>query len=494
MTITIRRSAQGRAGALSRRAGARRTAAAGARRPAPTEGRPSVPTGAPRVMVVGSGWRFTSGISYYTCRLTNALAQVTPTSALLMRQLVPTMLYPGKDRVGQQVNDLAYGPSVAVFDGVDWFWGGSMRRARKFLAEQRPEVLVLQWWTGAVLHSYLRLAKLAAKAGCKVVIEWHEVQDTGEARIPGVARYVTKAMKTLLREVSGHVVHSQYDLQLLRRIYDLPDERVTIAPHGPYDHHSSDVVVTGTASEPVITVPVEPLADRDFVFLYFGIIRPYKGVEDLVAAFDLLPAEVRETSRLVLVGETWEGWNAPLEAVAASPNRDRIDVVNRYVTDAEVAAHFAAADAVVLPYRRSSSSGPLHIAMSSGLPVVVTHVGGLVEAARDYEGTHFVSPADPAGLAAEMAVLPRSRDRRFVDPHSWDYTVEAYGELFRRIGARTWSLPAEPTMPESAAAPMALLGRADVVAPVAALPLSDAYITLADDTSFAKVPRMRESA
>ena len=470
MTTTLRRTSHGRVGALSRRAGARRTAAAGTRRPVadtatPDSGIPEA-SGAPRVLVVGSGWRFTSGISYYTCRLTNALAEVTPTSALLMRQLVPTFLYPGKDRVGQQVNDLAYGPSVAVFDGLDWFWGGSMRRARKFLVEQRPEVLVLQWWTGAVLHSYLRLARLADKLGCKVVIEWHEVQDTGEARIPGVARYVTKAMKSLLRQVSGHVVHSQYDLQLLRRLYDLPDEKVTIAPHGPYDHHSPEVVVTGTASDPVLSVPAEPLAQKDFIFLYFGIIRPYKGVEDLVAAFDLLPAEVRATSRLVLVGETWEGWNAPLQAVAASPNRDRIDVVNRYVTDAEVAAHFAAADAVVLPYRRSSSSGPLHIAMSSGLPVVVTHVGGLVEAARDYEGTHFVEPADPAGLAAEMAQLPQTRDRRFVDPHSWDYTVEAYGELLRRIGARTWSLPAAPAIPKSAAAPIALLSRADVVTPV----------------------------
>ncbi len=396
------------------------------------------PSGAPRVLVVGSGWRFTSGISYYTCRLTNAIAEVAPTSALLMRQLVPTFLYPGRARVGEQVNDLTYGPSVRVFDGLDWFWGRSMRQARRFMRENRPQVLVLQWWTGAVLHSYLKLARLARRNGCKVIIEWHEVQDTGEARIPGVERYVTKAMKLLLRNVSGHVVHSQYDLELLRRIYDLPDELVAVVPHGPYDHHSQDVVPSGAASDPVLTVPE---AEKPFEFLYFGVIRPYKGVEDLVAAFDLLPAQVRENSKLVLVGETWEGWTAPLEAVAASPNRDRIEVVNRYVTDAEVAAHFASADAVVLPYRRSSSSGPLHVAMSTGLPVVISEVGGLVEAAGDYEGTHFVPPADPAALADAMAKLPGDRNRRYADPHSWDTTVDAYGELLRRIGAPTWAPP-----------------------------------------------------
>jgi len=412
---------------------------------------------APRVMVVGAGWRFTSGISYYTCRLTNAIAEVAPVSALLMRQLVPTRLYPGRDRVGRPVNDLAYAPSVNVFDGVDWFWGKSMQRAGQFVQANRPQVLILQWWTGAVLHSYLRLARLARRSGCRVIIEWHEVQDTGEARIPGVARSVTRAMKVLLRNVDGHVMHSQYDLDLLRQTYDLPDERVSIAAHGPYDHHRETPRSDGEV------VPGANDADSDFVFLYFGVVRPYKGVEDLIAAFDLLPAEVRDRCRLVLVGETWEGWTAPQEAIAASPNADRIEFVDRYVTDAEVAEHFARADAVVLPYHRSSSSGPLHIAMSSGLPVIVTEVGGLVEAAGDYQGTRFVPPADPAALASAMAELPGRAAERFADPHSWATTVAAYGHLLRRIGAPTWIAPAEletvpvPSVPQV----LATLGVAD---------------------------------
>jgi glycosyltransferase involved in cell wall biosynthesis len=382
-----------------------------------------------RVMVVGAGWRFTSGISYYTCRLTNALAERTTTSALLMRQLVPSRFYPGRARIGKSVNDLAYASGVPVFDGLDWFWGRSMRDAKRFVVANQPDVLVLQWWTGAVLHSYLRLAALVRAYGGRVVIEWHEVQDTGEARIPGVTRYVEAVMKRLLRRVDGHVVHSRYDLDLLRRTYELPDERVSITPHGPYDHHVVDSKPEAVSSR-----------DGDFVFLYFGVIRPYKGVEDLVAAFELLPATVRDSSRLVIVGETWEGWSLPLDAVAASAHQDRITVVNRYVDDAEVTEHFASSDAVVLPYRRSSSSGPLHIAMSTGLPVVVTSVGGLVEAAGEYAGASFVPPADPSALAAAMTQLHAARGTRFEDPHSWSHTVDAYDDLFARIGAPAMAL------------------------------------------------------
>lgn len=383
----------------------------------------------PRVLVVGSGWRFTSGISYYTCRLTNALAAVTPTRALLMRRLVPQALYPGRKRVGVPVHDLRYDPAVPVLDGLDWFWGRSMADARRFLDEEPPDVLVLQWWTGAVLHSYLALALLARRRGARVVMEWHEVQDTGEARVPGVVRYVRAAMRLLLRSVDAHVVHSDYDLALLQEAYGLGDA-VTVVPHGPYDHVERQPAAPSRSGGP-------------FELLYFGVIRPYKGLEDLVEAFGRLPEDVLRDLRLTIVGETWEGWTGPLEAVAVSPARARIRVVNRYVTDVEVQQHFAEADAVVLPYRRSSSSGPLHIAMSTGLPVVVTSVGGLVEAARDYEGARFVPPQDPAALAAALAELPALRDRRYPDPHSWDASVATYRAILLGLDVPAWPQPAD---------------------------------------------------
>ncbi|NAZ81080.1 glycosyltransferase [Kineococcus sp. R8] len=410
-------------------------------------------TGAPRVLVVGSGWRFTSGISYFTCRLTNAFAQVTPTSALLMRRLVPTALYPGRARVGSVVNDLEYAPDVDVFDGVDWYWGRSAPAAAAFLGQQRPDVVVLQWWTGAVLHSYLLLATLARRRGAKVVVEWHEVQDTGEARIPGVVRYVKLAMRALLRRVDAHVVHSAYDAALLQEAYGLDPAAVTIIPHGPYDHVVAPPAAAATPSPvPASRRPSDDAAPSTppMNLLFFGTIRPYKGLEDLVEAFSSLPRDVAEQFRLSIVGETWEGWTHPLEAAAASPHADLIDVVNRYVSDAEVREHFAAADALVLPYRRSSASGPLHMAMSAGLPTIVSSVGGLVEAAAEYDGALPVPPADPAALAVALRQLLTLRGRRFADPHSWSASVAAYLRVFAGLGLP--SVPHRETVPSHPAA------------------------------------------
>lgn len=377
-----------------------------------------------RVMVIGSGWHFTSGISHYTYRLSTALGDRCPTSALLMRRLVPRRMYPGASRVGADVTDADYPAHVPVYDGVDWYWGRSLARALKFLDRERPDVVILQWWTGAVLHTYLCLARHAARRGAHVILEWHEGQDVGEAAMPGARRYVRTLMPRLLRHVAAHVVHSGFDLRAITAAYSLGGVPVRVIPHGPYDHLARPVAARPTSLS-------EPLR-----LLYLGVVRPFKGVEDLVEAFSGLEREQAAQFRLVVVGETWERWTEPDEAIARSPHADLIERVDRYVTDAELTEYFGQADAAVFPYHRSSASGPLHIAMSAGLPVVVTAVGGLVEAARDYRGADMVPPRDPAALRSALLRLLDRRGDRYADPHSWDRTVDSFGSLIDELRGR----------------------------------------------------------
>jgi glycosyltransferase involved in cell wall biosynthesis len=376
--------------------------------------------GRDRVVVVGSGGFFASGISHYTYLLSSALANEYSVGALLMRRLVPRRLYPGRKHVGAAVADaVVYPPNVPVYDGVDWYWGPSLSNALRYLDRQRPTVLILQWWTGAVLHTYLRLARYAARHGALVILEWHEGQDVGEAAMPGTRLYVRALMPRLLTLVDAHVVHSSYDLRAIPAAYSLGDALVRVMPHGPYDH--------------VIRATAVPATDAPFQLLYIGVVRPFKGVEDLVAAFSALDRDQANQFRLSVVGETWEGWTAPDEAIARSPHADLIERVDRYVTDEELAAYVARADAVVLPYHRSSLSGPLHIAMTAGLPVVVTAVGGLVEVVQEYTGALLVPPRDPIALRdALLKLLPR-RGERYENPHSWQRTVVSYRALIDQL-------------------------------------------------------------
>jgi glycosyltransferase involved in cell wall biosynthesis len=375
------------------------------------------------ICLVGPGWRFTSGISYYTCQLANAFADHHEVNVIQMRQLLPRRLYPGSNRVGQPRARTAYRSDVHVYDGIDWWWGRSLLKALSFMISRPPEVLVLQWWTATVLHSYLALLITGRILGARIVVEIHELQDCGEARLSLVRRYGRWGLHLLLRLSHGCVVHSTVDQEALKAEYHLKNLQITTVPHGPFDQYHSNIEPHPLSRHAIAAVTEAPRTG-EVNLLFFGTIRPYKGLEDLLKVFNGLDAEEVSDLWLTVVGETWEGCRAPAGLIATSPHRDRITFVNDYVPDEVVSAAFAHADVVVLPYRRSSSSGPLHVAMSWGLPVIVTNVGGLPEAARGYDGAIFIPPGDEQALKTAIQHAAKLIGQKFADPRNWTESVK----------------------------------------------------------------------
>ena len=376
-----------------------------------------------RICVVGPSTRFLSGISYYTIRQINEFVKEYSVSAILMRRLLPARFYPGRERVGVTVTGQKTSPRARVLDGVDWYWFPSLFRAIGFLLRERPAVIIFHWWTGTVLHSYLFLAVLARMLHAKVVIEFHEVLDPGEWLIPIAKRYVKLFAPWLMRIAQGFVIHSEFDRSNLDDMYGLENRPVAVIPLAPFDQYQlkADQAILREAPPNCLNI------------LYFGLIRSYKGVEYLVAAFDLIPDSDIENYWLTIVGETWEGWTLPVEMIQASRYRNRITFVNRYVPDEEVAGFFSGADVVVLPYLRSSGSGPLQIAMSHGLLVILTDVGGLPEAVRNYPGKLITQPRSPEKLRDALHEASRLRGEKYVNPYSWEVARQRYGQLFDEI-------------------------------------------------------------
>jgi len=445
-----------------------------------------------RVCVVGSSTHFLSGISYYTTYLVAALQSHADVSAILMRKLLPRRFYPGRARVGSSLTNLAVSQLVPTYDGVDWYLVPSLIRAWRFLRHHHSDVLVLQWWTAAVLPQYLLFARHARRNGMPIVLELHEDQDSGEQQFPMAARIGRWGLHRLTRASSACIVHSAWDRERLAERLGLPMDRVYVIPHGPYDVHAGSEYLTAgpggnsesacdnrygpvsragsgrsdidTTSETrqrsgivhpqtadgvrppgrglagqIVDTATGTMATSDIRLLFFGVIRPYKGLEDLIEAFSLLPRDARTSWHLTIVGETWEGWTLPLQRLEQSPYRNQVDVVNRYVTDEEASAAFSRADMVVLPYHRSSASGPLHMAMGAGLPVVATGVGGLVEALGDYSGGVLAEPKNPGSLAAAIVEAAALVGHRHVQPMDWDEIGHRYSQILRRVsGNPAW--------------------------------------------------------
>jgi glycosyltransferase involved in cell wall biosynthesis len=394
-----------------------------------------------RVVVIGSGTRFLSGISIYSVRLANALAEQGHHVGLLtMSRLIPARLYPGRSRVGAELTVLEPDPRVARFDGVDWFWVPSLFRATWFLLRTRPQTVVFEWWTGTVVHSYLALALIARILRARVVVEFHEIVPVEEAGIALLARYVRTFAPLFFRLADGFAVHSEFDRDLALKTWRLGRRRpIAVLPHGPHDHYKADPAAGGAEDSEASSEakPIREAPARSINLLFFGVIRPYKGLEHLVEAYDALPEDVADRFWLTVVGETWEGFTKPIEMIEASPRRERVTLVNRYVTDAELDGYMRGADAVVLPYTRSSLSGPLHVAMGYGLPIVMTDTGGNAEAAAGYGGITLVPPSDPAALASAIAALADHPKQRYAHPHTWADTAVAFESLFDQLESPT---------------------------------------------------------
>ena len=317
---------------------------------------------------------------------------------------------------------------VPTFDGVDWWGWPSVPRAVSFLRSQRPDVLILQWWSASVLPWYLLLARQAARRGGVVVVELHEDLDTGEARVPLIGWFARRGLKALCWRAAMLVVHSTWDRDRMSASLGISPVRFRVIPHGPYP------ILDTVPGEAIGPPRARSLRERsELTVLFFGTIRPYKGLEHLIGAFEQLRRDWALPWKLVVVGETWEGWTLPLELIERSPYRDDIEMVNRYVTDQEAAGYFQRADVVALPYLRSSASGPLAIAQACGLPVVVTAVGGLVEATADYTGAVLVRPGSPDDLARGLLAAADLRGRMHAVPVTWQAVAQSYADIFAAV-------------------------------------------------------------
>ncbi|MGB0389470.1 MAG: glycosyltransferase family 4 protein, partial [Ardenticatenaceae bacterium] len=171
--------------------------------------------------------------------------------------------------------------------------------------------------------------------------------------------------------------------------------------------------------------------ERTPSLLFFGFVRPYKGVELL---FEAMPQVLRALpqAHLTVAGEWWGAAGDPQQLL--SPEIEHaVTIINRYISNEEMATLFEKADVVVLPYRSATQSGVVQLAYGFGVPVITTTVGGLPEAVQHQQSGLLVPPNDPEALAnaiiryhqdawrARLAEGVEAARKRF----SWQAMVEA---------------------------------------------------------------------
>jgi glycosyltransferase involved in cell wall biosynthesis len=152
--------------------------------------------------------------------------------------------------------------------------------------------------------------------------------------------------------------------------------------------------------------------------LFFGIVRPYKGLDVLLQAMARAPAHVT----LTVAGEFWGGTEPTEKLIADLGLCDRVTLRPGYLPATAIPALFAAADALVMPYREATASQNALLAFAHGVPVITTTAGALAEAVRDGVDGLTCAPDDAEDLLRALILIsdPETAQRLRSGVRAWD--------------------------------------------------------------------------
>lgn len=191
----------------------------------------------------------------------------------------------------------------------------------------------------------------------------HGMMNSGSAKLPA---YVDAA-----------VVHSDNGkAQLIRN--GVPQHKIHVIPHGPLPVRKSERVV--------------PPGDR-FNIVFFGKIKPYKGLDTLVAAMVELPPNLKQRARLIVAGEAV----MDISEIRAMAERAGVSILweLRFIPDGEIDFWLRQADLFVFPYRDIDASGVLMSCLGYSKPVVAARIGTFGEILKDQVHGYLIDRDEP---------------------------------------------------------------------------------------------------
>jgi len=250
-------------------------------------------------------------------------------------------------------------------------------------------------WPSRVVYFERTLLNIFYKLlGRRVVYTAHNINEGERDNNDTWLNRVT--LRFMYNFVDHIFVHTEKMKFQLISEFGVNDKNITVIPFGINNVVPSSAMTQSEAKKAL------NLMDHHKTMLFFGLIAPYKGLEYLVAALNLLKAR-GEGWRLVIAGNIKKGYDEYWDSIQQLIQQNRLvdDVIQRieFVPDTQVEWYFKGADVAILPYRHVFQSGVLLLSYNFGLPVIAADVGALRNDIIDGETGFVVKPEDPTDLA-----------------------------------------------------------------------------------------------
>ena len=350
------------------------------------------------IALIGPAHPYKGGGARHTTELAHRLAAAGHDVVIeSWRAQYPRLLYPG-----QQTVDAAEGePYPRTHHSLAWFRPDGWLAVGRRLAS--ADLVVFALLTPFQVPPYLTiLAGLGRPPGRpRTAAICHNVLP--HERRPGDVALT----RTLLSRVDTVITHSAGQAAQAREL--APGATVLTVPIPPHlpvaDSEDLDAERAGVHAE-------------QCSLLFFGIVRPYKGLDVLLRALAGAPAHIT----LTVAGEFWGGTQPTEQLIAELRLRDRVTLRPGYMPATGIPALFAAADALVMPYREATASQNALLAFAHGVPVITTTAGALAEAVRDGVDGLTCAPDDAEDLLRALKEIsdPQTAQWLRAGVRAWD--------------------------------------------------------------------------
>jgi len=369
-----------------------------------------------RAVLVGTAYPMRGGIAHYIALLSQTLSERGhDVRVLSFKRQYPAFFFPGKTQKddGREMIPVRAEPLLDSVNPLSWI------RAALWLKSVKPNLVLFKYWMPFFAPCYAAVAYLAKKLGVRVVflcdnIRPHE-KKPGDEWLSRLALRFPDAFIVQSRAV-------EKDLLDIR-----PNAPYWLVPHPIYAIFPPPV----TKAEAKKHLGIKD----ERVILFFGYIRPYKGLLVLVEA---MPSILRLVPlRLLVCGEFYEEREETLARIRELGLESSVTVADAFIPNEGVADAFCASDVAVLPYRSATQSGIVQVAYHYDKPVIATSVGGLPEVVLHGKTGFIVPPDDPKALAdAVVRFYKEKKEGPFVrnvriekQKYSWKRMAEAIESL-----------------------------------------------------------------
>lgn len=388
-----------------------------------------------KIVLFGPGPRFKGGIANYTLSLAKTLNEFENNEIHIISWTQQYPFFIPREFIDKTIkSDPLDGTGISTHYITDYNNPFTWNKTVKLIKEINPEIVIIQW---AIAIQGLPLGyiakKLKKKCNCEVIFDLHVVAQKEPSNID------KSLIKYGLSSSDTYIVHSYKTFDELKTIF--PSTNYFIDETGKRAEGSEKSVIK--LYHPIydmfkpdpdfdIEKVKEELNLKKYVFLFFGFIREYKGLHNVIKSFAKL-SDKRDDVSLLIVGESF--WNTlasdklstkikqavfdvakkiafkksdkereyqPLNLIDELKLQDKVTLVNEYVPNNEVNKYFQVSDCNLLFYLTATPSGVESIAYNFNLPSLATRVGHFPETIKDGANGYLAEPENIDSMVEVM--------------------------------------------------------------------------------------------